>query len=366
LDISIENVGEDQNTLPLDISIENVGEDQNTFTCTAAPVAQKVRFHQGNTYQELIKLYKNKSYQLDIDESICKVEHVLPNGETEKGEGIGLIRDIFTEFWNTFYSKCDGSDIKIPILRHDMGEEEWRAVGRIIANGYKLMGYFPIKLARPLFEDALFGKIHSDLVEVFLQAVPPVEQTIMKNAVQDFGSVDYDEICDILGSHDCLKLPTAENITGLLKEIAHKEIVQEPKFIIECWKPVLQTVQISKSDLDDIYERKMPTVRKVLQHLKFPPDMDFVQQTTANHLKRFVRSLDKQLLEAFMRFSTGSNILGEEINVEFNKMNGFGRRPTAQTCGCVLKIPTTYDSYQEMREEFENLLKSNVWEMGYV
>jgi hypothetical protein len=91
LDISIENVGEDQNTLPLDFSIENVGEDQNTFTCTAAPVAQKVRFHQGNTYQELIKLYKNKNYQLDIDESICKVERVLPNGETEKGEGIGLI-----------------------------------------------------------------------------------------------------------------------------------------------------------------------------------------------------------------------------------------------------------------------------------
>ena len=31
--------------------------------------------------------------------------------------------------------------------------------------------------------------------------------------------------------------------------------------------------------------------------------MDFIQQTTANHLKRFVRSLDKQLLEAFIRFA---------------------------------------------------------------
>ena len=94
--------------------------------------------------------------------------------------------------------------------------------------------------------------------------------------------------------------------------------------------------------------------------------MDLIQQTTANHLKRFVRSLNKQQLEAFIRFCTGSNILSEEIKVEFNKMDGFGRRPSAQTCGCVLKIPTTYDSFTEMREEFKNILTSNVWEMGYV
>lgn len=110
----------------------------------------------------------------------------------------------------------------------------------------------------------------------------------------------------------------------------------------------------------------MPTVTKLLQLMKFPSDMDFIQQTTANHLKRFVRSLDKQSLEAFIRFCTGSNILGADISIEFNKMSGFGRRPTARTCGCVISIPTTYDSFTEMREEFNNILSSNVWEMGYV
>ena len=94
--------------------------------------------------------------------------------------------------------------------------------------------------------------------------------------------------------------------------------------------------------------------------MKCPSDIDFIQQTTANHLKRFVRSLDKQLLEAFIRFCTGSNILSEEIKVEFNKMDGFGRIPSAQTCGCLLKITTTYDSFTEMREEFNNILTCNV------
>lgn len=108
----------------------------------------------------------------------------------------------------------------------------------------------------------------------------------------------------------------------------------------------------------------MPTIKKLLQLMKFPSDMNFIQQTTANHLKRLVRSFDKQSLEAFIRFCTGSNILGAELSIEFNKMSGFGRRPTARTCGCVLSIPTTYDSFTEMREEFNNILSINVWEMG--
>lgn len=351
--------------IPLNVPIRNIDEEQIVLPNTPPPSAQKVRFHQGNIFQELINLYKEENFQLD--ESIYKVERVLPNGETEKGEGIGLIRDIFTEFWDSFYSKCNGSDLKVPILRHDMGEEEWQAVGRIILNGYKLMEYFPIRLAKPLFEDALFGENLTDLTEVFLQIVPPAEQIVLRNAVENFDATDFEELCDILSSHDCLKLPNAGNIKGILKEISHKEILQEPKFIIECWKPVLRTfLQMKRSDLDEIYEKKIPTVKKVLQLIKFPTDMDFIQQTTANHLKRFVRSLDKQHLEAFIRFCTGSNILSEEIKVEFNKMDGFGRRPSAQTCGCVLKIPTTYDSFTEMREEFKNILTSNVWEMGYV
>nr|XP_011418577.2 uncharacterized protein LOC105321819 [Crassostrea gigas] len=363
----IGNYGSEDITLPLDFAIENIGEDLAMSSYTSVSTARKVRFHQGNTYQELIDHYKNKDFSIDVDENLCKIERVLPNGETEKGEGIGLLRDIFTEFWDGFYSKCNGHDVKIPVLRHNMGEEEWKSVGRIIVEGYALMDYFPIKLAKPLFEDALFGESRADLIEEFLHTVSPVEQTVLRSAMDSFKDVDFEELCDILSSHDCLKLPTSENIRGIIKEISHKEILQEPKFVIECWKPVFQTaLHITSSKLDEIYDKKKPTVKKLLQLMKFPSDMDFIQQTTANHLKRFVRSLDKQSLEAFIRFCTGSNILGADISIEYNKMSGFGRRPTARTCGCVLSIPTTYDSFTEMREEFNNILSSNVWEMGYV
>lgn len=106
----------------------------------------------------MIDHYKNNDYSLDADENLCIVERVLPSGETEKGEGIKFLRDIFTEFWDGFYSKCDGHGVKRPLLIHNMGEKKWNT----------LMDYFPIKLAKPLFEDARFGESRADLIEEFL------------------------------------------------------------------------------------------------------------------------------------------------------------------------------------------------------
>ena len=44
------------------------------------------------------------------------------------------------------------------------------------------------------------------------------------------------------------------------------------------------------------------------------------------------------------------------ITVDFTKLEGLGRRPIAHTCGCVLKLPSAYDSYAEFRAEFTNVL----------
>ena len=84
-----------------------------------------------------------------------------------------------------------------------------------------------------------------------------------------FDATDFEELCDILSSHDCLKLSNAGNIKEILKEIFHEEFLQEPKFIIECWKPVLQTsLQMKSSDLDEVYEENTyckirPTAYKI-------------------------------------------------------------------------------------------------------
>lgn len=82
-------------TLPLDFAIENVGENLAMPSFTSVSTAQKVRFHQRNTYQELNDHFKNIDFRLKVDENLCKVERELPSGETDKNEGIGLLKDIF-------------------------------------------------------------------------------------------------------------------------------------------------------------------------------------------------------------------------------------------------------------------------------
>ena len=45
--------------------------------------------------------------------------------------------------------------------------------------------------------------------------------------------------------------------------------------------------------------------------------------------------------------------------------NEFSRAPSSHTCGCVLKIPDSYTSVQDLRREFNSILKSNIWVMDY-
>ena len=48
--------------------------------------------------------------------------------------------------------------------------------------------------------------------------------------------------------------------------------------------------------------------------------------------------------------------------------NEFSRAPSSHTCGCVLKIPDSYTSVhsvQDLRLEFNSILKSNIWVMDY-
>ena len=52
----------------------------------------------------------------------------------------------------------------------------------------------------------------------------------------------------------------------------------------------------------------------------------------------------------------------DAIHVEFTKLDGYARRPIAHICGCVLELPSTYDTYAEFRTEFTNILAAGRWQ----
>ena len=59
---------------------------------------------------------------------------------------------------------------------------------------------------------------------------------ILRQAMEDLKSVDDEELLDALNEHEYKILPTAEKLHQIIWEIAHKEIIQSPMYIIDCFK----------------------------------------------------------------------------------------------------------------------------------
>jgi len=328
-----------------------------------------LRVHRGHALKEMIQQFSNPDV---VDATTFDVTHVLPNGQEEKASGDGVFRDCITGFWTEFIDQCCvGNQEKIPVIRHDFQTKEWTAVARIVLKGYQCLKYFPAFLSASVITEAMYGKQVSSLLDNFMKYITDVENKLFIMALQNFESVDQDDLMDALDNHKCRSYVTKDTLPKILEEIAHKELVQEPKFIVNCWADVLKDLGsvISSDRLKEMYTEMEPTPKKVLKLIKFPENMSLPEAEVANHARRFIRELDKPLLKNFLRFCTGSDLLIADlgqITVEFVTLDGLQRRPIGRTCGRVLQLPRNYESFTIFRNEFKNVLSSDIWLMDIV
>jgi len=62
-----------------------------------------------------------------------------------------------------------------------------------------------------------------------------------------------------------------QNIKDVISEIAHKEVVQNPKYIIDIWfKELKNKMNLSKSRLKEEYKNKISTSTNILKNLCCP------------------------------------------------------------------------------------------------
>ncbi|XP_061576483.1 uncharacterized protein LOC133442491 [Cololabis saira] len=304
--------------------------------------------HHSNSFIEMIDAFSDP----EILNKTLKVRRLLPDNSVEKGSGSGVIRDVYSSFWAEFYERCTlGTTLKVPFLRHDFCAATWKAIGRILLKGFQDCKYLPIKLAPPFLEEMLYGAVHSDLKTSFLQFVSSQEQDVLKTALDDFSSVDDDDLLEVLDRYECRKRVTAANLPEILKEISHKELVQKPMFVIDCWREITQPqIHLNSGELTKMYSDLKPTPKKVAGILNFPTGMTSKQAEVAQHLKRYVRELTEEKLGRFLRFCTGSDLLvSMVIKVEFTIQTSFTRRPIAHTCGMVLELLDSYDHFPDFR-----------------
>lgn len=314
--------------------------------------------------KDLIEAFKD----IELKNVIISFEMVLPNGNVEIAEdGGGVTRDVLSEFWSTFFDQCTlGTEAKVPCLRHDFRENEWAAIGKILSFGWQAQRYFPVNLARPFVEQCLYGKVSSSLQEAFYSYVPSSETTLLKAAMSNFEEVDADELLDVMMFHDCRKIPTKQTLPLVIEEMAHKEIIQAPMFVCDCFHPVVRNL-MNSDELEKAYNKLIPTGSGVIRILFFPENMSADELSTANHLKRFVKELTSDKLKRFLRFCTGSDLVAvDKITVNFVNVTGLARRPVAHTCSCLLELSKTFDSFPQFRSEFNSVLDSNYWEMDFI
>ncbi|XP_036971333.1 uncharacterized protein LOC119028958 [Acanthopagrus latus] len=327
----------------------------------SCPVTLIVR--RGHCLTDLISAFKDPK----IIASEVNIKMHLPNGELEQGEGSGILRDCLTEFWMDFYNSCTlGIEVKVPFIRHDFQCEEWQAVARVFVVGWKQAGYFPVKLAIPFLEEVLYGSTTSSFKDSLLLYVSQEERSVLLKALEDFNSVDTDELLDVLDVHECKQVPTKDTLLPVLAQIGHKVIVQAPMYVIKCWRPVVGSVAVATRSTASFHCTKKTTAKTVKGLLNFPEDMTAAQSTVSRYLKRYIGEIDCNHLQLFLRFCTGSDLLDKAILIEFIETTDFLCRPQSHTCGCVLKLPIGYYSYPDFRSEFNNILSSSMWVMDVV
>lgn len=327
-----------------------------------------ISLHRGHVLPELLDEFANINLTNSIN-IIINIEMYLSNGQRELGLDVGgVFRDALSEFWNSFYEACtNGTNFKVPLIREDYNKTKWEAVAKIIYVGWKQVEYFPIKLAPIFMQNCIVSQtpINSKLIENFLNIVSESEREVIKSGIENFDQTDFDELLEILNNFDCRRIPNKLNLKDIIYDIAHKEIVQKPKYIIDCWEPFL-TGLIDCQTLNNLYEKCDAKPKNILNILEVADNLRQEETTILNFLKKFIRESDKSILEKFLRFCTGADLITDrKISLQFKNCTGMQRTPVAHTCSGILEIDLTYDNFPEFRSEMNSVLNSNIWVMDF-
>ncbi|XP_041841968.1 uncharacterized protein LOC121640323 [Melanotaenia boesemani] len=307
-----------------------------------------------------------------MEPEVLNVELKMELKNEKAVDSDGVSREVYSAFWEHFLEQCEGEDERVPRLRPDFTEQQWQAVGRVWLKGYLDHNIIPIRLS-PAFVLACCQGVSSVdeelLMMSFSRFISGPEQVAVEKALQgnmdETAEEDLLELLSRMGSH-CL--PSKDNLQASLLTMAHKVLLQEPKFVIDCFHSTIHNAVPSLTNKDSImtlYESKRPTNKNVAQMIKPTSEsLNPQEQSALNHLLRYVRSTDRRKLERFLRFCTGSTVLcKDKIEVTFNRLSGLSRRFVAHTCGAVLELPCTYSSYPEFRTELDNILSGDCFTM---
>ncbi|CAL9686254.1 unnamed protein product [Knipowitschia caucasica] len=318
-----------------------------------------VKIHRVNILEEMICQFKD-SKMLDFPLKYAYID--------EKGaDAAGISRDVYAAFWNELMEHAaEGEELRVPILQPRWQEEEWKAIARILIKGFKDCGYFPCRLAPVFAVTVIFGEkeVSDDmLLKNLLLYINHSDRDLLTKALKnELSDEEKDDLLDLLDRLNVTSIPTKDNLGGILLRVAHKQLIQKPRYAAEKMSFIasvfFQAAFPSPQDVVLMYEGKKPTAKKFIKLLDASPTTQAESQSL-RFLKQYIRGLDNTGLRKLLRFVTGSDVICvEKVEILFTSIDGVARRPVAHTCGPTLELPWTYISYPELRVEIDGILSS--------
>lgn len=321
---------------------------------------RRASVHRIKVLEDLVSVFKDSSI---LDASL-KMYFI-----NEKAiDDAGVSREVYSAFWEQFLQQCEGETERVPRLRPDFGEAEWQAIGRIWVKGLLDHGILPVMLSKAFILACIHGIESVDaeiLMSSFLNYLAPVEKAVVERAIEGaMQEGDEEDLLDLFSQMGSHYYPPKGNLRPALETMAHKAILQQPKFVLDSFTSVTALVRANLPEKDSVvrlYDSKKATGKRVAQLLETTNVVLSQRERTAfSHLQRYVKNADDPKAERFLRFCTGSCVICvDKIMVSFNAESGFGRRPVAHTCGATLELPCTYGSFPEFHTEFDHILSSN-------
>ena len=148
--------------------------------------------------------------------------------------------------------------------------------------GYLKERYFLLSLSRAFLALCLFGEesITSEfLLSSFRLYVSEDERETLQKCIEGKINSNDDDVLDFLSNYKCYQTPAKENILQVVSELAYQEIVQQPRYVMNCWAPIIKPL-IALPDfqsfvaIENLYDIKKPNAKKILKLTKSEPATD--------------------------------------------------------------------------------------------
>lgn len=151
----------------------------------------------------------------------------------------------------------------------------------------------PVRLSKAFILACIYriDSVDVDILISFLNYLPPVERLAVEKALQGTIEESDEDLLDLFTRMGSCRLPP-KNIEPAIKIMAHKAILQEPKYIVDCFSThMAQLILPDKESVLSLYDSKKATGKKVSQLFETTDAvLSLREQMTLNHLQRYVKN----------------------------------------------------------------------------